>query len=68
MAAAQPSSWLQNLGIAIEIVSPALALIIIFLRLYSRLKTRNFGWGMSNPPNQINLHRAVKMRAINTNI
>lgn len=44
--AVEPSSWLQNLGIAIEIVCPALALIVTALRLYIRIDTKNLGWGM----------------------
>ncbi|KAI0385555.1 hypothetical protein F5Y04DRAFT_246140 [Hypomontagnella monticulosa] len=39
-----PTSWLQNLGIAIEIVCPALALIVVVLRTYIRLDTKSFGW------------------------
>jgi hypothetical protein len=47
--ATQPTSWLQNLGIAIEIICPGLALIFVGLRLYIRIKLDNFGWGMSSP-------------------
>jgi hypothetical protein len=43
----QPTSWLQNLGIAIEVICPALSLIVVGLRVYIRLKTANFGWGKS---------------------
>ncbi|KAI1457893.1 hypothetical protein F4805DRAFT_426805 [Annulohypoxylon moriforme] len=39
-----PTSWLQNLGIAIEVVCPALALIVVILRTYIRLDTKSFGW------------------------
>ncbi|KAI1388552.1 uncharacterized protein F4822DRAFT_429170 [Hypoxylon trugodes] len=39
-----PTSWLQNLGIAIEILCPALALIVVALRTYIRLDTKSFGW------------------------
>ncbi|KAI1473792.1 hypothetical protein F4774DRAFT_422937 [Daldinia eschscholtzii] len=39
-----PTSWLQNLGIAIEVVCPALALIVVGLRAYIRLDTKSFGW------------------------
>jgi len=42
---AQPTSWLQNLGIAIEVVCPALALIFTTLRIYIRSKSKNLGWG-----------------------
>ncbi|KAI1091198.1 hypothetical protein F5B19DRAFT_288138 [Rostrohypoxylon terebratum] len=41
---ANPTSWLQNLGIAIEVVCPALALIVVVLRTYIRLDTKSFGW------------------------
>ncbi|OKL55413.1 hypothetical protein UA08_09266 [Talaromyces atroroseus] len=40
----QPTSRLQNAGIAIEIIGPVLALICVSLRLYHRLKTGNHGW------------------------
>lgn len=40
-----PHDWLQNLGIAIEIVCPALALIVTILRVYTRIKIKNYGWG-----------------------
>ncbi|RYP33831.1 hypothetical protein DL767_004561 [Monosporascus sp. MG133] len=39
-----PTSWLQNLGIAIEIICPTLALLITLLRVYIRLDTKAFGW------------------------
>lgn len=39
-----PTSWLQNLGIAIEVVCPALALLVVVLRTYIRLDTKTFGW------------------------
>ncbi|KAI1206127.1 uncharacterized protein F4807DRAFT_238189 [Annulohypoxylon truncatum] len=39
-----PTSWLQNLGIAIEVVCPALAFIVVVLRTYIRLDTKSFGW------------------------
>ncbi|KAI1802340.1 hypothetical protein F4811DRAFT_563320 [Daldinia bambusicola] len=39
-----PTSWLQNLGIAIEVVCPTLALIVVCLRTYIRLDTKGFGW------------------------
>ncbi|TEA17701.1 hypothetical protein C8034_v010031 [Colletotrichum sidae] len=42
--AKEPISWLQNLGIAIEIFCPALALIVTSLRLYIRIDTKNLGW------------------------
>ncbi|ORY64945.1 uncharacterized protein BCR38DRAFT_473941 [Pseudomassariella vexata] len=41
---AQPRSWLQDLGIAIEVFFPALALLVVALRVYSRLNTKTFGW------------------------
>lgn len=40
-----PTSWLQNLGIAIEIIGPSLALIVTILRIYTRVNTKTFGWG-----------------------
>ncbi|KAI1080021.1 hypothetical protein F5B20DRAFT_580813 [Whalleya microplaca] len=39
-----PTSWLQNLGIAIEVVCPAFALLITITRIYIRVETRSFGW------------------------
>ncbi|KAL0933245.1 uncharacterized protein CTRU02_212208 [Colletotrichum truncatum] len=42
--AGEPTSWLQNLGIAIEIFCPALSLIVTALRLYIRIDTKNLGW------------------------
>ncbi|KAL7624628.1 hypothetical protein AAE478_006197 [Parahypoxylon ruwenzoriense] len=39
-----PTSWLQNLGIAIEVACPALALLAVILRTYIRLDTKSFGW------------------------
>ncbi|KAK7753709.1 hypothetical protein SLS62_004332 [Diatrype stigma] len=39
-----PHSWLQNLGIAIEVVCPSLALIVTLLRIYIRVNTKTFGW------------------------
>ncbi|KAI3547251.1 integral membrane protein [Colletotrichum filicis] len=39
-----PTSWLQNLGIAIEVACPTLALIAISLRLYIRIDTKTLGW------------------------
>ena len=44
--AAEPSDWLQNFGIAIEIFFPTLALIVTILRVYTRLKIKSYGWGM----------------------
>lgn len=44
-APANPTTWLQNLGIAIEIICPALALIVTLLRIYVRVSTKSFGWG-----------------------
>ncbi|KAI0011537.1 hypothetical protein F4779DRAFT_573135 [Xylariaceae sp. FL0662B] len=38
-----PTSWLQNLGIAIEVVCPALALLVTITRVYVRVDTRSFG-------------------------
>lgn len=46
MATEQPTSGLQNLGIAIEIVFPALAFICVCFRVYHRLKKGNHGWGV----------------------
>ncbi|KAK7434770.1 integral membrane protein [Colletotrichum acutatum] len=40
-----PTSWLQDLGIAIEVACPTLALITISLRLYIRNDTKTLGWG-----------------------
>lgn len=43
-----PTTWLQNLGIAIEVACPTLALITVTLRLYIRIDTRTLGWGTSH--------------------
>ncbi|KAK1638526.1 integral membrane protein [Colletotrichum phormii] len=39
-----PTSWLQNLGFAIEIACPTLALITTISRLYIRVDTKTLGW------------------------
>ncbi|KAK1572866.1 uncharacterized protein LY79DRAFT_653338 [Colletotrichum navitas] len=39
-----PTSWLQNLGIAIEVFCPVFALVVVILRLYIRFDTKNLGW------------------------
>ncbi|KAK1979595.1 integral membrane protein [Colletotrichum cereale] len=39
----EPTSWLQNLGVAIEVFCPALALVVVALRLYIRFDTKNLG-------------------------
>lgn len=39
------TSSLQNAAIAIEVVFPALALLVLGLRTYIRTITRTFGWG-----------------------
>lgn len=41
----QPSSWLQDLNIAIEAAFPALAFIFVALRVFVRGRLRTFGWG-----------------------
>jgi hypothetical protein len=40
--------WLQNLAIAIEIIFPAIALIVCILRGYIRIVSRSIGWGTPN--------------------
>ncbi|KAK1966038.1 integral membrane protein [Colletotrichum sublineola] len=42
--AGEPTSWLQNLGIAIQVFCPALTLVVVLLRLYIRFDTKNLGW------------------------
>ncbi|KAI1759607.1 hypothetical protein GGR53DRAFT_513037 [Hypoxylon sp. FL1150] len=44
MSDPNPTSWLQNLGLAIEVVFPTLALIVVLLRCYIRIDTKCFGW------------------------
>jgi len=39
------SSWLQNLGIAIEVIFPVLALSVVTMRVYARTNYSSFGWG-----------------------
>lgn len=41
-----PTTSLQQGGFAILFLFPSLALIILGLRLYSRQKMKQFGWGM----------------------
>ena len=41
----EQTSWLQKLGIAIEVIAPGLALITVIGRLYIRTKMKNLGWG-----------------------
>lgn len=40
-----PTSPLQKVGIALEVLFPLLSLITVSLRVYARLITKNFGWG-----------------------
>ena len=40
-----PYSSLQHGGFAILFLFPALALITVVLRVYTRFTTRQFGWG-----------------------
>lgn len=40
-----PSSRLQNIGIGLEILFPILSVIVVALRIYARVVSRNFGWG-----------------------
>lgn len=42
----KPDYGLQNVNIAFQVLCPALALIVTTLRVYSRLNTKTFGWGM----------------------
>jgi hypothetical protein len=42
----EPHSWLQDLAIAIEIVLPLLACVVIGLRCYIRVSTKTIGWGV----------------------
>ena len=44
------SSWLQKLGIAIEVICPTLALIVVVLRVHVRRTMMNFGWGRFSYP------------------
>ncbi|KXH67049.1 hypothetical protein CSAL01_06494 [Colletotrichum salicis] len=43
-----PTSWLQNLGMAIEIACPTLALITTISRLYIRVDTKTLGWAIGS--------------------
>ncbi|XXG97465.1 hypothetical protein Hte_003767 [Hypoxylon texense] len=43
-ASPNPRSWLQDFGIALEVIFPALALIVVILRTYIRIDTKGFGW------------------------
>ncbi|KAK1994115.1 integral membrane protein [Colletotrichum falcatum] len=45
--AGQATSWLQDVGLAIEVFCPVLALVIIALRLYVRFGTKNLGWALT---------------------
>lgn len=51
--AAEPSDWLQNFGIAIEIFFPTLAFIVTILRVYTRIKIKSYGWGTFRPTREI---------------
>ncbi|KAK2048332.1 integral membrane protein [Colletotrichum somersetense] len=42
--AGEPTSWLQNLAIAIEVLCPVLALVVVVLRLYIRFDIKSHGW------------------------
>ncbi|EFQ32649.1 uncharacterized protein GLRG_07663 [Colletotrichum graminicola M1.001] len=42
--AGEPKSWLQDLGIAIEVFCPVFALVVVILRLYIRFDTKSLGW------------------------
>jgi hypothetical protein len=44
-----PYSSLQHTGIALLFVFPALAFIVVTLRIYTRLITKQVGWGESQP-------------------
>jgi hypothetical protein len=40
-----PYSQLQHIGFFILFFFPALALLVVGLRMYSRISTKTFGWG-----------------------
>ncbi|KAK2033711.1 integral membrane protein [Colletotrichum zoysiae] len=42
--AGEPTSWLQNLAIAIEVLCPVLAFVVVVLRLYIRFDIKSLGW------------------------
>lgn len=42
-----PYSSLQHTGIALLFLFPALAFIVVALRIYTRVITKQFGWGES---------------------
>lgn len=48
-----PTSWLQNVAIFINFFFPSLALLVVALRVYCRIRQRNFGWGEYRPPSAI---------------
>jgi hypothetical protein len=39
------TSWLQTLGIVIEVVCPVFALVFVCLRVYTRRLMHTIGWG-----------------------
>ena len=41
-----PTSSLQQAGFAILFMFPAIAVLVVALRVYSRQKMKQFGWGM----------------------
>ena len=38
-------TWLQNLAVAVEVLMPSLALIVVVLRAYSRVRCKTLGLG-----------------------
>lgn len=45
MQIVEPSSWLQDLIIATNFLSPALALLFVIIRVVIRAQMNTFGWG-----------------------
>lgn len=44
-----PYSSLQHTGFFVLFFFPTIALLVVGLRVYSRVSTKQFGWGQLNP-------------------
>lgn len=45
----EPTSWLQDLNIAVEVICPVFAFLFVLLRIFVRAQMGTFGWGQSIP-------------------
>lgn len=42
----EPHTWLQDFALAIEVIMPVIACVVVGLRAYIRTVTKNLGWGL----------------------